>query len=50
MSKGAEVVIGGERDGKLGELFYRPSVLVGATSEMRFAHEETFGPIAPVIK
>lgn len=50
VSKGADVTVGGSRDNALGELFYRPSVLVGANLDMKLATEETFGPIAPVIK
>ena len=42
--------MGGGRDESLGELFYKPAVLSGATTSMKLAHEETFGPIAPVIK
>lgn len=50
LSKGAEVVVGGARDESLGELFYKPSLLTNATAHMALAHEETFGPIAPIIK
>ena len=50
VSKGAEVTVGGGRDKSLGELFFRPAVIVGGTSHMSFANEETFGPIAPVIR
>lgn len=50
VSKGAELTMGGGPDEALGELFYKPSVLAGVTTSMRIAHEETFGPVAPVIK
>ena len=50
LSKGAEVVVGGSRDENLGELFYQPSLLTNATAHMKLSHEETFGPIAPIIK
>lgn len=50
LSKGAEVVVGGAKDEGLGELFFRPSVLTNATAHMKLSHEETFGPIAPIIK
>ncbi|MGA9860338.1 MAG: aldehyde dehydrogenase family protein [Solirubrobacteraceae bacterium] len=43
---GARVVQFGEPDG----VFYPPTVLVGVTPEMRIAQEETFGPVAPIIK
>src|SRR3569832_737404 len=46
-AKGAKVVLGGHaKDG----LFYEPTVLTGATAEMALAREETFGPVAPLIR
>ena len=47
--KGAEVVEGGGLH-ELGGLFYRPTIVSGATADMAFATEEIFGPIAPVFK
>jgi succinate-semialdehyde dehydrogenase/glutarate-semialdehyde dehydrogenase len=47
--KGASVVTGGNRH-KLGQTFFQPTVISGATSDMRFAREEIFGPVAPVFK
>lgn len=49
-SKGAETLVGGARNNDLGPCYYRPSLLVGANTDMTLAHDETFGPIAPVIK
>ena len=46
---GGEIVLGGKRHA-LGEMFFEPTVITGATHEMRFAREEIFGPIAPVYK
>jgi succinate-semialdehyde dehydrogenase/glutarate-semialdehyde dehydrogenase len=46
---GAKVVTGGERH-DLGGLFYQPTVLSGATPDMRLFQEEIFGPVAPVVK
>jgi succinate-semialdehyde dehydrogenase/glutarate-semialdehyde dehydrogenase len=46
-AKGATVLTGGKRH-VLGGLFFEPTVVSGATSEMLFAKEETFGPLAPV--
>jgi acyl-CoA reductase-like NAD-dependent aldehyde dehydrogenase len=40
------VVIGGTRDG----MFYAPTVLVDVKPGMEIADEETFGPVAPIIK
>lgn len=44
--KGATVVTGGDSEG----LFYTPTVLDDVTDEMAVAHEETFGPVTPVIR
>ena len=49
VGKGAQVVTGGSRH-DLGGTFFQPTVLVGATPEMQFSREETFGPLAPVFK
>jgi len=34
----------------MGGTFYDPTILTGVTPKMRVAHEETFGPVAPLIK
>jgi len=47
MTKGAEVVLGGRRH-KLGGLFYEPTVLGGATPDMKLKDIEIFGPVAPL--
>jgi succinate-semialdehyde dehydrogenase/glutarate-semialdehyde dehydrogenase len=51
VDKGARVVTGGERvrTGD-GPHYYAPTVLVDATPAMALAHEETFGPVAPVFR
>jgi succinate-semialdehyde dehydrogenase/glutarate-semialdehyde dehydrogenase len=49
LAHGATVATGGGRHA-LGGHFFEPTVLAGATSEMRVAREETFGPLAPVIR
>ena len=46
-AKGGEVLTGGKRHA-LGGLFFEPTVVAGATAEMLFAKEETFGPLAPI--
>ncbi len=46
-AKGGEVLTGGKRHA-LGGLFFEPTVVSGATAEMLFAKEETFGPLAPI--
>ncbi|KWT79150.1 MULTISPECIES: NAD-dependent succinate-semialdehyde dehydrogenase [unclassified Variovorax] len=45
--KGGKVLTGGRRHA-LGGRFYEPTVVAGATRDMLVAHEETFGPLAPV--
>jgi succinate-semialdehyde dehydrogenase/glutarate-semialdehyde dehydrogenase len=47
VAAGATVLAGGTRH-PLGPTFYEPTVLAGATVEMRIAHEEIFGPVAPL--
>lgn len=46
-SKGAKVVVGGQRHAR-GGTFFEPTLLVGVTDSMRMAREEIFGPVAPV--
>ena len=49
VSKGAKVRAGGHRIGAPGT-FFEPTVLTGISTDMRVAQEETFGPIAPIIR
>ncbi|HEX2735334.1 MAG TPA: NAD-dependent succinate-semialdehyde dehydrogenase [Polyangiaceae bacterium] len=49
VAKGARVTLGGKPH-PAGKLFYEPTVLTGATSSMRLAREETFGPVAPLFR
>jgi len=46
-AKGGEVLTGGKRHA-LGGQFFEPTVIGGATAAMKVAHEETFGPLAPI--
>ncbi|MBN8479441.1 MAG: NAD-dependent succinate-semialdehyde dehydrogenase [Burkholderiales bacterium] len=46
---GAKVPVGGRRHA-LGGTFYEPTILTGATPDMKIFHEETFGPIAPLFR
>ena len=48
-SKGAEVILGGSEH-EMGGNFYAPTIVTGATREMAFATEETFGPLAPLFR
>ena len=47
--KGARVIYGGRRHA-LGGNFFEPTVMVGVTSDMAVAREETFGPLAPLFR
>ena len=47
VNKGAILHVGGK---KRSGLFYEPTVLSNVTTEMRIAWEETFGPIAAIMK
>ena len=49
LGKGAKVLLGGKRDPR-GGLFFQPTVLTGVTPEMIVSFEETFGPVAPLIR
>ena len=48
-AKGGRIVTGGKRH-DLGGSFFQPTVISGATPDMRFMKEEIFGPVAPVFK
>jgi succinate-semialdehyde dehydrogenase / glutarate-semialdehyde dehydrogenase len=47
LAKGARVVVGGAR---IDDRFFTPTVMADITSEMLCTKEETFGPLAPVMK
>jgi len=49
LSKGARIVTGGERH-SLGGTFFQPTVLADVSPDMQIAHEETFGPVAPIFR
>jgi len=49
LAKGAKPVIGGKRHA-LGGTFFEPTIISHATQQMKVAHEETFGPLAPIFK
>jgi len=48
-AQGARVVTGGKRHA-LGGTFFEPTVLTGVTAAMKVFREETFGPVAPLIR
>jgi succinate-semialdehyde dehydrogenase/glutarate-semialdehyde dehydrogenase len=49
VGQGARIASGGRRHA-LGGNFYEPTVLLDVTPGMRVAREETFGPVAPLIR
>lgn len=46
ISGGAELLCGGKRD----DAFYHPTVLDNVTQQMELVKDETFGPVAPIIR
>ncbi|MEP6943259.1 MAG: NAD-dependent succinate-semialdehyde dehydrogenase, partial [Betaproteobacteria bacterium] len=49
LAHGAKVAVGGKRHA-LGGNFYEPTLLTGVTVQMKIFSEETFGPVAPLIR
>lgn len=49
VAKGARVLTGGARHARGGR-YYQPTVLANVTEDMLCMREETFGPVAPVVK
>lgn len=52
LARGAKLLLGGHRrtDGEFARgFFYEPTILARLSHEMRIMHEETFGPVAPVM-
>lgn len=45
---GAKILTGGKRNTNFAGTFYEPTVIAGATNEMRGMQEETFGPTLPI--
>jgi succinate-semialdehyde dehydrogenase/glutarate-semialdehyde dehydrogenase len=48
-NKGGDIVLGGQRSHAGNGYFFEPTVIMGASDEMRLAHEETFGPVAAIL-
>ncbi len=48
-AKGAEIILGGNPS-ELGGSFFQPTIVTGATRDMDFSTDETFGPLAPLFK
>ncbi|MBN9478094.1 MAG: succinate-semialdehyde dehydrogenase (NADP(+)) [Bordetella sp. SCN 67-23] len=49
VAKGARILAGGKRHA-LGGRFYEPTVLADVSEDMLCMREETFGPVAPVVR
>lgn len=49
VAKGAKVLTGGARHSKGGR-FYQPTVITNVSEDMLCMREETFGPLAPIVK
>jgi succinate-semialdehyde dehydrogenase/glutarate-semialdehyde dehydrogenase len=49
VDKGARIVVGGKRH-QLGGSFFQPTLIADVSSKMLIAHEETFGPVAPLFR
>lgn len=49
VAQGAEIVAGGKRS-NLGQNFFEPTLVTGVSQQMKVAREETFGPLAPLIR
>jgi len=49
LAKGAKIETGGKRHA-LGGRFFEPTVISGVSADMLCMREETFGPVAPVLK
>lgn len=49
VKQGATIECGGHRIGTKG-YFFEPTVLTGVTQDMDIVHEETFGPVLPIVE
>jgi acyl-CoA reductase-like NAD-dependent aldehyde dehydrogenase len=50
IAAGAEVVVGGDSGGQDRGHFFSPAVVTGAPAETELLSEETFGPVAPLVR
>ncbi|UHL63738.1 NAD-dependent succinate-semialdehyde dehydrogenase [Paralcaligenes sp. KSB-10] len=49
LSKGATVLTGGQAH-PMGGLFFQPTILINVSPDTKLMNEETFGPVAPLIR
>ena len=50
VAAGAELVTGGDGGGQAHGHFFSPAVVTGAPAETELLREETFGPVAPIVR
>jgi len=50
VAAGAEVVVGADNGGQERGHFFSPAVITGAPAETELLREETFGPVAPIVR
>ncbi|QTF08467.1 NAD-dependent succinate-semialdehyde dehydrogenase [Brenneria izadpanahii] len=50
LDKGATLLFGGKQPDDLSGTFFTPTIVGDVTRDMRFAREETFGPVAPLFQ
>lgn len=49
IAKGAKTILGGQRH-RLGGHFFQPTILANVSEDARLMNEETFGPVAPLLR
>lgn len=51
VSKGGQLVTGGKlSENRESKLFFEPTLITNVNKDMRVCHEETFGPLAAIVK
>jgi succinate-semialdehyde dehydrogenase/glutarate-semialdehyde dehydrogenase len=50
VSKGARVLLGGQRNLKLKGVYFEPTVIIDVDHSMSIMREETFGPVIPIMR
>ena len=50
IAKGAKLLAGGRRNPNLDGLFFEPTVLADVNHDMLIMHDETFGPVLPIMR
>ena len=50
VAAGAQIVTGGDSAGQAHGHFFSPAVVTGAPAETQLLREETFGPVAPIVR